>query len=94
MDAELVGLEGGSSETEAEALEAARASFWFLLQSCYLLQPFFVVVVAINPLQAKGFGMAFAFGFADVVFLAWVDVGIEIEDGGADVVVQHPLDYG
>ena len=87
MDAKLVGLEGGGRETEVEALEAARASFWLLLKSCYLLQPCFVVVVAINPLQAKGFGMAFAFGFADVVFLAWVDVGIEIENGGADVVV-------
>ena len=94
LDAKLVGLEGGSSETEAEALEAARASFWFLLKPCYLPQPFFVVVVAVNPLQANGFGMAFAFGFADVVFLARVDVGIEIKNGGADVVVQHPLDNG
>lgn len=38
--------------------------------------------------------MAFALVFADFVFLSGVDVGVVIEDGGADAVLQHPFHDG
>ena len=53
-----------------------------------------MVVVTVYPWDVEAVGMAFAFIFADVVFFAWVDVGIEVEDGGVDVVLEHPLDNG
>ena len=93
-NAELLGLEGCGGETDAETLEAAGTSFGFLFQALNLLEPLFMVIVAVYPTDAEAVGVAFAFVLADVVFLAWVDVGIEIEDGGADVVLEHPLDDG
>lgn len=53
-----------------------------------------MVVVAIEPWDVEAVGVAFAFVFADFVFLLGVDVGIVVEDGGADVVLEHPLDDG
>lgn len=87
-------MEGCGGETDAEALEAAGTSFGFLFQALNLLEPLFMVIVAVYPTDAEAVGVAFAFVLADVVFLAWVDVGIEIEDGGADVVLEHPLNDG
>ena len=51
-----------------------------------------MVVVSINPGDAETVGVAFAFVFTDFVFLVGVDIWIEVEDGGADVVLEHPLD--
>ena len=93
-DAELLGLKGGGGEADAEALETAGTSFGFVLETLDLLKPSLMVVVPVNPRDAETVGMAFAFVFADFVFLAGVDVGIEIEDGGADVVLEHPLNDG
>ena len=53
-----------------------------------------MVVVTINPSDAKTFCMTFALLLADFILLKRVDVGVEIEDGGMDVVLQHPLDNG
>ena len=53
-----------------------------------------MVVVTINPSDAETFCMTFALLLADIVFLTRIDVGIEVEDGGTDVVLQHPLDNG
>ena len=93
-DAELLGLEGGGGETDAEALEAAGTAFGFVFESLDLLEPALVVVVAVYPTDAEAVGMAFAFVFADFVFLEGVDVGVVVEDGGTDVVLEHPLDDG
>ena len=93
-NAQLLGLEGGGGEADAEALEAAGTAFGFVFKSLDLLEPCLVVVVAVYPWDVEAVGMTFAFVFADVVFFAWVDVGIEVEDGGVDVVLEHPLDNG
>lgn len=93
-DAKLLGLEGGGGEADAEALEAAGAAFGLVFKALDLLEPAVVVIVAINPRDVEAVGMAFALVFADVVFLARVDVGVEVEDGGADVVLKHPFDNG
>ena len=93
-NAELLGLECGGGETDAEALEAAGTAFGFVFKSLDLLEPCLVVVVTVYPWDVEAVGMTFAFVFADVVFFAWVDVGIEVEDGGVDVVLEHPLDNG
>ena len=53
-----------------------------------------MIVVAVNPWDIEAFGMAFAFVLADFVFFAGIDVGVKIEDGGANVVLEHPLDDG
>ena len=53
-----------------------------------------MVIVPVNPADAKTLRMSLAFILADVVFLTRVDVGVEVEDGGADVVLEHPLDDG
>ena len=53
-----------------------------------------MVVVAIQPSKAEAFGMPFAFRFSDFVFLSGVDVGVVVEDGGTDVVLQHPFHDG
>ena len=94
LDAECLCLEGGGGEADAEALEASGPSFGFLFQSLYLLEPACMVVVAVYPSDAEAVGMSFAFVFADVVFLTGVDVGVEVEDGGTDVVLEHPFDDG
>ena len=93
-DAELLGLKGGGGEADAEALETAGTSFGFVLETLDLLKPSLMVVVPVNPRDTETVGMAFAFVFADFVFLAGVDVGIEVEDGGADVMLEHPFDDG
>lgn len=51
-----------------------------------------MVIVAVYPTDAEAFGMTFALIFADVVLLTGVDIGIEVEDGWADIVLEHPLD--
>ena len=53
-----------------------------------------MVIVPINPADAKTLRMSLAFVLADVVFFKRKDVGVEIEDGGADVVLEHPLNDG
>ena len=93
-DAELLGLEGGGGEADTEALEATGTSFGFVFESLDLLEPVLVVVVAVYPTDAEAVGMALAFVFADFVFLEGVDVGVVVEDGGTDVVLEHPLDDG
>ena len=90
-DAERVCLKGGGCEADAEALEATRTSFGFMFKSLNLLKPCFVIIVAINPRDAEAVCMALAFVFADVVFFLRIDVGIEIEDGGTDAMLKHPL---
>ena len=93
-DVEGLGLEGGGEETDAEALQAACSAFGFVFETSDLLEPGLVVVVAIEPGDVEAVGVAFAFVFADFVFFAWVDVGVEVEDGGLDVVLEHPFDNG
>ena len=93
-NAELLGLEGCGCEANAEALKATVATFGFVFKSLNLLEPCFVVVVAVYPLDAKTVGMTFAFILADVVLFTRVDVGVEVKDGGADVVLEHPFDNG
>ncbi len=93
-DVEGFGLEGGGEETDAEALQAAGSAFGFVFKTSDLLEPGLVVVVAIEPGDVEAVGVAFAFVFADFVFFAWVDVGVEVEDGGLDVVLEHPFDNG
>lgn len=93
-DVEGLGLEGGGEETDAEALQAAGSAFGFVFETSDLLEPGLVVVVAIEPGDVEAVGVAFAFVFADFVFFAWVDVGVEVEDGGLDVVLEHPFDNG
>lgn len=38
--------------------------------------------------------MAFTFIFPNYVLIVWVDVRIEVENGGVDVMLKHPLDDG
>ena len=93
-DTQLPRLEGGGCETDAEALLAASATLWLLFKPPDLGEPSCVVVVAIYPTDAKRFGMPLAFVLADVVFFKRKDVGVEIEDGGTNVVLEHPLNNG
>ena len=51
-----------------------------------------MVVVTVYPLNTQTFCMTLALLLADFILLKRVDVGVEIEDGGTDVVLQHPLD--
>lgn len=90
-DAECMCLKGGGCEADAETLEATGTSFGFVFKTLNLLKPCFVIVVTVNPRDAKAVCMALAFVFADVVFFLRIDVGIEIEDGGADAMLKHPL---
>lgn len=93
-DAECLCLECCGGEAYAEALEASGAAFGFVFQSLDLLEPLLVVVVAVYPSDAEAVGMSLAFVLSDVVFLKGVDVGVEVEDGGTDVVLEHPFDDG
>ena len=56
--------------------------------------PLLVVVVAVDPLQSEALGMSLALLLANLVFLAWEDIGIVIENGGAQTVCKHPLNNG
>jgi hypothetical protein len=82
---------GCRRETKLETQTAATAALGFALQSADAVEPLLVVVVAINPTDAQRVGVALAFVFTDVVFFAWVDVGVIIKYGRTDVVGQHPL---
>ena len=75
-------------------MEASGTTFWFRFKTLHLLEPRFVVVVTIYPSDAQTFRMTFAFILADFIFLTRIDVGVEVEDGGTNVVLQHPLDNG
>ena len=91
LDAECLCLKGCRCEAYTEALLAAGASFWLLLKSADGLQPCLMVVVAVYPRDSETFGMALALVLSDFVLFVWKDVGIEVEDGGADAVLKHPL---
>ena len=93
-DAQQAGLESCGCETDAETLLAARSPLRLLFKPPDLGEPSCVVVVAIYPTDAKCFSMSFAFVLADVVFFKRKDVGVEIEDGGTNVVLEHPLNNG
>lgn len=93
-DAEFLGFEGGGEKARTEAPFTARATLWFVFESSHLGEPCFVVVVAVNPWDVEAFGMAFAFVLANFVFFARVDVRVVVEDGGTNVVLEHPLDDG
>ena len=93
-DAECFCLEGSGGEADAEALQTTPTAFGLMLETLNLLEPLFVVIIAVNPWDVEAVGMAFALVLADIVFFAWVDVGIEVKDGRTDVVLEHPLDNG
>lgn len=91
---ELLSLEGCGGEADTEALEATGTAFGLVFEPMYLLEPCFVVVVAVKPWDAKTFGMTLAFILADIVFFAGIYVGVEVKDGGMNVVLEQPLDNG
>ena len=93
-DAQLASLAGGGQQTHVEALLAAAATLRLMLQARHMAAPRLVVVVAVDPRQAQALGVALALLLADGVFLLGIDVGIEIVDGGADAIGQHPLNNG
>jgi hypothetical protein len=53
-----------------------------------------MVVVAVNPPDAKALGMPLALLLTDFVLLAWKDVGVIIEYGGPHAIRHQPLDDG
>ena len=83
-----------SLQSKREALLAASTPFGFSLQTADALQPMVVVVIAIDPLDAKALSMPLALVLTDLVFLKGKDVRIVIEDGGTHVMSQHPLHNG
>ena len=87
-DAKCPGLDGCGSETNAEALQTTPSAFGLVLETLDLLKPLFMVVVTIYPRDVETVGMAFTFILADVVFLARVDVGVEVENCGTNVMCQ------
>ena len=91
---QFFGLQGCCLQPIREALEATTAPLGLSLQASHSLKPALMVIVAVNPLKSQALCMPFAFLLADVIFLARKDVGIEIKDSGADVVLQHPLHDG
>ena len=90
-DSEGLGLEGGGGETDAEALEAAGSPFGFVFETLDLLEPLFMIVIAVNPGDVEAVGMTFALILSDVVFFTGIDVGVEVEDSGTNIVLEHPL---
>jgi hypothetical protein len=93
-DSEGLGLEGGGGETDAEALEAAGSPFGFVFETLDLLEPLFMIIIAVNPGDVEAVGMTFALILSDVVFFTGIDVGVEVEDSGTDIVLEHPLHDG
>ena len=81
-------------QTQGEAKFAATSAFGFVLQSAYVVFPLLVVVVAVDPSHPEAISMPLALLLADLIFLKRVDVGIVIEDDGAQTMSQQPLDNG
>jgi hypothetical protein len=53
-----------------------------------------VVIIAVNPTDAKALGMTFALVFSNLVLLTRPDIGVIIEYGGAHAIVHQPLNNG
>ena len=94
VQAEGLRLLGGDGQAMTEAEFTAWPAFRLILQALDAAKPRLVVVVAVNPPQSEALSVALAFFLANLVLPQWVDVGIEIEDCGADVVRHHPLYNG
>lgn len=93
-DAQFMGFAGSGYESQREALLAATPTLRLAFQAKDAVQPLFVVIVTINPLNSEAFGMAFALVLADLVLLKGVDIGIIIEYGGTHTIIEQPFNNG
>ena len=93
-EAVLGGIGGRGLQTQGEAAQAAAAAFGLVLQALHGGQPPGVVVVGVHKVQALAGNEADGLLFARFVFLARIDVGVAVKDGGAYAVGQHTLYYG
>ncbi len=53
-----------------------------------------MIVIVINDFEPEAFGISYDFSFADIVFLAWDDVGVGEEYGRTDIMSQEPFQDG
>jgi hypothetical protein len=53
-----------------------------------------MIVITIYPRDVEAVGMTFAFILSDVVFFTGIDVGVEVEDCGTNIVLEHPFYNG
>jgi hypothetical protein len=84
--------ESGSARPDLETPGAPGAAFRLALEAGDGGEPGGVIVLAGNDLQPKGSSVARALHRPAIVLLAGKNIGIKIEQHGANIAIHQPLD--
>ena len=81
-------------QPQGEALQATATALRLILQSLHGVQPVRMVIVGIDEVEVQGRDETYRLVFPYLILLLRIDIGVAIEYGGADAVLQHALDDG
>lgn len=87
-------MAGRLPQPQVEALQATPAAFRLILQPLHGAQPVRMVIIGIDEVEAQRPYEAYRLVFPYLILLLRIDIGVAIEHGGADAVLQHALDDG